>query len=133
MVLHKNQTGIFMKIIDTTTLHDWLKDAKKSAQILLIDVRESNEVEQGIINGALHMPLGQISVDQIMQNLTNTHKTQLVFYCRSGGRSLRACEIIDSVLDESEIETITTYNLRGGILDWVENKLPLEVPVTEDV
>ena len=32
---------------------------RKKGEYLIIDVRESDELEQGVIEGAIHMPLGE--------------------------------------------------------------------------
>ena len=32
---------------------------RKKDEYLIIDVRESDELEQGVIEGAIHMPLGE--------------------------------------------------------------------------
>ena len=33
---------------------------RKKDEYLIIDVRESDELEQGVIEGAIHMPLGEL-------------------------------------------------------------------------
>ncbi len=34
---------------------------RKKGEYLIIDVRESDELEQGVIEGAIHMPLGELN------------------------------------------------------------------------
>jgi rhodanese-related sulfurtransferase len=81
-------------------------------QIHLIDVREEEEVAQGMIPGALHLPLGQVP-----QQLTSIPKDEeVIFICRSGYRSDQACQYLSS------LGYTGTTNLVGGMLAW--NQLP---------
>ncbi|CAB5115752.1 hypothetical protein D3OALGA1CA_2258 [Olavius algarvensis associated proteobacterium Delta 3] len=77
---------------------------------LLIDVREPDEYAQNHIPGARLMPIAELvrSMDGLPDN------RDLIFYCRSGPRSMAAAAM---VLDE-EISSGKIYNLAGGILNW---------------
>lgn len=73
----------------------------------IIDVRENEEVARGMIQGAKHIPLGELS-----ERTNELDKdSPYVMVCRSGGRSSRAC----SILDEQGFDTI---NMQGGMLAW---------------
>ncbi len=76
---------------------------------LLVDVRQPGEYEEGHLPGARLLPLPELvrKMDTLPQGL------DLVFYCRSGARSLAA-----SVIAEEEYGTTGIYNLNGGILSW---------------
>lgn len=76
----------------------------KGAQ--LIDVRESDEVASGMISGALHMPLS--SFDSFKNQLAKDKP--IVFYCRSGRRSLKTAEMAEN-WGHADL-----YSLRGGYL-----------------
>lgn len=77
-------------------------------QIHLIDVREEEEVAQGMIPGALHLPLGQVP-----QQLASIPKDEeVIFICRSGYRSDQACQYLSS------LGYTGTTNLVGGMLAW---------------
>lgn len=56
----------------------------------IIDVREPDEYAQGHVNGSVNIPLGQLpnKVSDI-KSQTDTD-TQVILYCRSGGRAGRA-------------------------------------------
>jgi sulfur-carrier protein adenylyltransferase/sulfurtransferase len=74
----------------------------------LIDVREPYEWNAGHLRGALHIPLGQLP-----QRLAEIPRNAApVFICRSGGRSMAACQIAL----RSGISAPT--NLEGGMLAW---------------
>lgn len=56
----------------------------------MIDVREDEEVAQGMIDGAKHIPLGQIP-----DRLSEIDKSgEIILICRAGYRSERACEYL---------------------------------------
>ncbi|MFD1040226.1 rhodanese-like domain-containing protein [Virgibacillus byunsanensis] len=93
-----------MKEITAKDLASKLKD---SENVSIIDVREDEEVAQGKIPGAKHIPLGQIP-----ERLNEIDKEKHHFMvCRSGGRSGNAC----SFLSEQGYDVT---NMAGGMLDW---------------
>lgn len=95
--------------VDVAELHTMLADDGK--EVKLIDVRSPMEVAQGSIPGAENIPLHLLPmhIDRIPQDQT------VVFYCRTGARSGQACAFL------SAQGLANTYNLRGGIIAWVQN------------
>lgn len=91
--------------IDIKTLKEW----QAQNNVLLIDVREPAEWNAGHIEGAVHIPLGTISASV----LPPAHGRKIVMQCRSGKRSMTACEIVTR-----QNPAIDAYNLEGGILAW---------------
>ncbi|WP_411343110.1 rhodanese-like domain-containing protein [Paenibacillus sp. WLX1005] len=81
-------------------------------KLQLIDVREDEEVSQGMIEGAQHIPMGQIPtrLDEISSD------TEVVLICRSGYRSERVREYL------SENGYDNCLNMSGGMIDWVEGE-----------
>jgi rhodanese-related sulfurtransferase len=77
---------------------------------VLIDCREDEEVEEGMIPGAIHVAL---SVLHESQDEIPTDK-EVIFYCRSGKRSMKACEIAEEWTDQ------TLYSVAGGYLAYQE-------------
>lgn len=82
-----------------------LLDSKKDIE--LIDVRNPDEYELCNINGKL-IPLGEI---QNRYNEIDKNK-QIIVMCHHGGRSMRACQFLESV----GFTNLT--NLEGGIHHW---------------
>src|SRR6202158_2763628 len=78
-----------------------------SAKPIVIDVREQDEVEQGIIPGAIHIPRGYLEsrVEQYVPN----HETPVVAYCAGGNRSAFAAE----TLQQMGYKNVTS--LKGGV------------------
>lgn len=84
------------------------KKFQRKEEFILLDVREQNEFDDGHIPGAVHMPLGKLAAGA--QHLK--HDCEIIVYCRSGGRSARAAEILKKAGFKRVI------NLTGGILAW---------------
>jgi rhodanese-related sulfurtransferase len=75
---------------------------------LLVDVREVYEFSAGHLQGSVNIPLAQLP-----QRLTELGKIAApVFICRSGGRSLAACQIALGA------RIASPANLEGGLLAW---------------
>ena len=81
--------------------------------IVLVDVREKNEWNEGYIPGALHLPLGEIPLHL---DLLPTDQP-LAVMCRSGHRA----EIAASMLAAIGREVIA---VRGGMPDWTDRGFP---------
>lgn len=92
-----------MELIDQTKLEQLVADGA-----LLIDVRESDELAQGGIDGYVHMPLSQFDdfKDQIPSDRA------LVFYCQAGRRSIAAAE------QAAHWTEAKIYSLEGGYLNY---------------
>lgn len=102
-----------IKDIDAKTLKDWI-DKKK---VVLIDVREQSEYDSESISGAKLIPVSEINND----SLPNIKGKKLVIHCRSGKRSMNACEKLTNQDPELEV-----YNLEGGILAWIDAGYPIK-------
>lgn len=85
-------------------------------KLTLIDCREQDEWDQGHIPGAKFIPLSKF--DEHISQLNPSD--QIVIQCRSGVRSLKACQI----LLENDFEHLN--NLEGGILDWIDKGFAIE-------
>ena len=76
---------------------------------LVIDVREPDEYESGHIPGAILVPLSTV-----LSNKSEFQSDETVYVvCRSGGRSMQACEI----LHEAGITNVA--NVAGGTMGWI--------------
>lgn len=84
---------------------------------LVLDVREDNEVAQGVIGGSKHIPLGLLG--KRIEDLSRYKDKAVIAYCRSGNRSGAAC----GILAKNAFTKI--YNLSGGIGAWQAAKLPV--------
>jgi rhodanese-related sulfurtransferase len=80
------------------------------AGALLVDCREDEEVAEGMIPGAKHVALSEIHE----QKAEIPSDKDVVFYCRSGKRSMKACEIVEEWTDKN------LYSVAGGYLAYQE-------------
>ena len=85
-----------------------VKELLESGKYLnLVDVREADEVAEGIIPGAIHIPLGEVAA-----RVSDFDKSKsYVMICRSGGRSGRATEFLEG-------QGYDVTNMTGGMLEW---------------
>lgn len=81
----------------------------KNEEFILLDVRTKEEYEQGRIPGTVLIPLNDLE-NQVTLKLENK-EAEIVVYCRSGNRSKRAVEILNSM-------GYTNVHDLGGIIDW---------------
>ena len=77
------------------------------AGLVVLDVREPVEWAHGRIDGAVHIPLGEL-VERVAEVPT---EGQVLVVCKVGGRSAQAT----GFLVQSGVEAI---NLDGGMLEW---------------
>ncbi|MHB8178168.1 MAG: rhodanese-like domain-containing protein [Vulcanimicrobiaceae bacterium] len=83
---------------------------------LLLDVRELNEWEAARVEGALHIPLGELP--KRFRELPAGRA--IICICHSGSRSGKAQRFLLSAINKQAV-----YNLTGGILRWSSEGLPL--------
>jgi rhodanese-related sulfurtransferase len=85
-----------------------LENLLRSGESLnLLDVREDNEVAEGMIPEAKHIPMGDIpaSLHQLDKN------EEYIVICRSGGRSENVCYFLQD-------QGYKVRNMVGGMLHW---------------
>jgi adenylyltransferase/sulfurtransferase len=91
---------------------------ERGEHVRLIDVREPHEQEISRIPGAVLIPLGSLAAH--MHELDSAE--EMVLFCKSGGRSARALELLAGAGFRK------VKNLRGGINAWaqeVDPRLPV--------
>ena len=82
-----------------------------STGALLIDVRTEAEVAQGVIAGAMHIPLHLLP----LRAADISQDKPVVVYCRSGARSAQACAYMAAQGFGN------MHNLAGGIMAWARS------------
>lgn len=81
---------------------------KKGEKLRIVDVREPGEFASGHIPGAELISMGRIPSSL---NLFDKDE-QVIFVCRSGGRSYQ----VSSYMDSSGFKNV--INMQGGMLAW---------------
>jgi rhodanese-related sulfurtransferase len=81
-----------------------------SPKVLLVDVRNNEEVARGMIPGAMHIQLSMLPLQYEKLLKAET----VVFYCHSGVRSAHAADFAASK------GVSNVHNLTGGVLAWTK-------------
>ncbi len=100
-----------MPEVPSVTVHDVPEDLRDA---VLLDVREDDEWQAGHVDGALHIPLG----DLMARSGEVPSDAEVVVTCRGGGRSSRAV----AWLNENGFDAV---NLSGGMGAWQDAGRPL--------
>lgn len=91
--------------------YDFQQQMAEDADAIVIDVRTAEELEDGMLENAVHYDIHK--PQEFMTALESMDKSKSYYmYCRSGGRSGQACQIMDQMGFER------TYNLKTGFSGW---------------
>ncbi len=85
---------------------------------VIIDVREDDEWQAQHIDGAIHLPLGQLS--SRLKELEQYKNTTIITQCRSGKRSAQALDLL-KVAGFTQV-----YNMDGGLQAWQKAGLAIK-------
>jgi rhodanese-related sulfurtransferase len=98
--------------ISALELHELMQ---KEEEVLLLDVRTPAEYAEGHIAGARLLPLSSLGarMGELPQDV------QIVCVCRSGARSMVACENL------SRMGFTKLSNLGSGMIGWQMSRLPV--------
>jgi sulfur-carrier protein adenylyltransferase/sulfurtransferase len=106
-----------------------LADARgeiEGGETKLIDVREQHEWDEAHLDGATHVPQGELL--ERIEEVVPDRSQPVLLYCRTDNRSSRAADALRRLgYDNVRV-------LRGGIVGWQEAGLPVVAPegLTED-
>jgi rhodanese-related sulfurtransferase len=89
------------------------------AEAQIVDVRETDELAEGMIDGAVHIPLGAVSVNQRVLDSARP----VILICRSGRRSADAAALLAAA-------GFDAHTMTGGMLEWTAEGLPTVAPHT---
>lgn len=91
----------------TMTVNEVEKQLAAGVKLNIIDVREADEVKEGKIASAIHIPLGLIEFR--MHELDKNQ--EYVMVCRSGNRSGLAERFLEG-------QGFSVINMLGGMMNW---------------
>jgi rhodanese-related sulfurtransferase len=126
-MLHKNKeySKLFAIITGMKTLKDLIDEAKKAipeisvdqardiykkGQAVFLDVRESEEYEEGVIKGAIRVPRGVLELQ--IERILPQRNREIVVYCAGGTRSVLAAKS----LKDMGYDAVTS--MAGGFFVW---------------
>jgi rhodanese-related sulfurtransferase len=85
--------------------------------LMLLDVREPDEWDDGHIDGAVHLPM--MSVPAALESIPTDR--QVLVVCAVGARSARVAAFLQQ-------QGVDAYNLAGGMVAWARAGRPITVP-----
>jgi len=112
------QKGYILKNYEDITVQNAYNQMLTDTNITLLDVRTKEEIKSdGAIKNHILVPV-QI-LERNLDKLEKYKSTKIFVYCQSGNRSVTASRILSNAGFKS-------YNVKGGIIEWKKQKLPLK-------
>jgi len=87
-------------------------ELKQNNEYIIIDVRETDELEKGKIDGSKHMSLGLVIRNVKQGKIDDLKDKKICTYCASGYRG----NIASDELNKSGFNAV---NLEGGFMAWM--------------
>jgi sulfur-carrier protein adenylyltransferase/sulfurtransferase len=106
--------------VGETTPEEVAERLARRERIQLLDVREQDEVEQGIIPGARH--LSRAHFESRAEDLVPGKDDEVVVYCATGVRSVFAARTLE------ELGYSKVSSMRGGFVRWRELGYDFDIP-----
>jgi molybdopterin/thiamine biosynthesis adenylyltransferase/rhodanese-related sulfurtransferase len=102
--------------VDPSAVHEVVGDG-----VAIVDVRETEEWDQGHLPGAKHVPRGYL--ESRIEGAVPDRDQRVILYCASGNRSALAAKTLRDELGYSSVESMT-----GGITLWKDRGYEVDVP-----
>src|SRR2546425_6985345 len=111
-----------VKEVDPSEVRE-LQSANGNApdDLVIVDVREQNEWEQGHIPGAVHVPRSYL--ESRFEGVEPDRTKRIVLYCASGQRSALAANTLEELLGYEHVAS-----MNGGFTLWKDRGYPFERP-----
>ena len=87
----------------------------KDDELIVINVRESDELSEGNIENSIHLPLGSIIRNARQGKLDKYKNKKIATYCNSGYRGNIAAEELSKL-------GFNVFNLDGGFQGWIKSR-----------
>jgi rhodanese-related sulfurtransferase len=92
-----------------------LRERKDDEYTILLDVREADELEEGKIDGAINIPLGQLIRKARRGEMDDLKRKKIITYCNSGYRGNIAADELNKI----GFDTVT---IEGGYSAWKDRR-----------
>ena len=105
----------------------------ENPSLLLLDIREPYEYEAMHIKGSLNVPRGVLETacewdfEETVAELVNSREKEVIVACRSGNRSIFACEVMQKLGYNNVV------SLKTGLRGWSDYEQPLHNKDGEEV
>lgn len=100
------------KHIKEVTPEQVMKEREAGTKLVLVDIRDREEVNLGMIPGALHISRGNLESGMERSVPRDAH---IVLYCAAGNRSALAAETL-ATMGYTDVAS-----MRGGFRGWAES------------
>jgi len=110
-----------------------LEEILEQREIMLLDVREPAEFDAMHIAGSLNVPRGiletacEYDFEDTVPKLVMAREKEIVVVCRSGNRSLFACDVMQQMGYQKVV------SLKTGVRGWFEGDLPMQDAQSQSV
>ncbi len=119
----KTYTDLFSEVrqaVNTVSLDELKQRLEQGDKFTLLDVREKDEVRQGFIPGAIHVPRGFLEMQ--VEGKVPDRNAEVVVYCAGGTRSAFAAKTL------SELGYTNVLSANPGFVRWKDLGYPVELP-----
>lgn len=119
----KTYSDLFSEVRDnvkTIALDELKRRIEAGDKLTLVDVREKDEVRQGYIPGAVHVPRGFLEMQ--IEGKVPDHNAEIVVYCAGGTRSAFAAKSLQ------ELGYTNVLSANPGFVRWKDVGYPVELP-----
>jgi sulfur-carrier protein adenylyltransferase/sulfurtransferase len=110
-----------VKEVDPSEVHDLQERNGAEPDLVIVDVREQGEWDQGHLPGAIHVPRSYL--ESRFENFVPQRDKKIVLYCATGQRSALAANTLE---EEMGYEDVASMN--GGFVLWKDRGYPFERP-----
>ena len=86
---------LFKKCYKRISADDVKRMMSESYDVLLIDVRDKDEYQEGHIGASRNIPVSSLA--QMKHSLPKDNKTPVITYCLTGMRARRACKALHAL------------------------------------
>lgn len=110
-----------------------LEDILEQRSVILLDVREPDEFKSMHIKGSINVPRGVLETaceydfEDTVPELVVARSKEIIVICRSGNRSLFACDVMQ------QMGYSNVVSLKTGIRGWFESDQPMVNHENEEV
>ena len=96
------------------------------AGAVALDVREAEELAEGHIPDATHIPRGFLEFKAGDHQALQSKDTPICVYCMAGGRAALAAQTL------KQLGYTNVVSIQGGFEGWKKAELPMQVPARDE-
>lgn len=96
------------------------------AGAVALDVREAEELAEGHVPEAVHIPRGFLEFKADDHEALPSKDTPICVYCMGGGRAALAAQTL------KQLGYTNVVSIQGGFEGWKKAELPMQVPAKDE-